>query len=200
MYTMNKFPIVDMIALYSVRRIETITWSPDHTYHIEKVRSCHSRTDGGVVKSFYSVETRRGEILDLVYNEEELTWSLEGREIEKILVQIHRHKHMHSRAHRIVPIRLELRKMRETNEPGLPLTWRVQPYRFQTGKILSSQVIEIRTRHLENVMITKHLHYVVRTDQNRYFHLVFIQDEQDWRFMQEVDEELFFATHFGRGV
>src|SRR5690625_3772557 len=189
-----------MIALYSLRAVERVTWIPDDPAPIGTGRSCRRRRKSGVVKSFHSVETRRGEILDLVYNEEELAWSLEGREIEKILVQIHRHKHMHSRAHRIVPIRLELRKMRETNEPGLPLTWRVQPYRFQTGKILSSQVIEIRTRHLENVMITKHLHYVVRTDQNRYFHLVFIQDEQDWRFMQEVDEELFFATHFGRGV
>lgn len=192
---MNKFPIVDIITLYSARRIETITWDPVCTHPIKRVRSCHSRADGGVRKSFYSVETRKGAFMELVYNEEELTWSLGDGETVKVLAQIHRHKHMHSRAHRIVPIRFETGTSPE-DETGLPLTWRVQPYRFQSGKIPSSQIVEIRTRHLENVMITKHLHYVVRTDQNRYFHLVFVQDEHDWRFMQEVDEELFFANIF----
>lgn len=54
------------------------------------------------------------------------------------------------------------------------------------------QVTGIETRHIENVMITKHLHYVVQTDSGRFFHLVYILDQTDWRFMQEVDEELFF--------
>ena len=193
---MNKFPIVNMIALYSARRATPLTWNPIYTYHIKRVRSCHSRIDGGVIKSFYSVETQRGEIMDLVYHEEELKWTLDGRETDKMVVQVHRHKHLHSRAHRVVPIRFELQEPGEARETRLPLTWRMQPYRFQTGKISSGQVVEIRTRHLENMMITKHLHYVVRTDQNRSFHLVFIQDEHDWRFMQEVDEELFFASTF----
>jgi len=69
----------------------------------------------------------------------------------------------------------------------------MQPYRFRSGKIPSSQVIGLPTRHLENTMITKELNYVAETDQNRFFHLVYILDEMDWRFMQEVDEQYLFV-------
>ncbi len=69
----------------------------------------------------------------------------------------------------------------------------MQPYRFRSGKIPSSQVIRLPTQHLENTIITKELNYVAETDQHRFFHLVYILDEMDWRFIQEVDEQYLFV-------
>ena len=203
-FAMNRFPIVEMIAFYSrFERLARPAWRTAYTRQLKRVRSCHSRTDGGIKKSFYSVETKSGEIVDLVYNEEELIWTLEPsviypvHAVDRVLALIKRHKHTPSRAHRIIPYRFEIVPKDELKKTGdgveLPLTLRVQPFRFQSGKIPSSQVVNVVTRHLENVMITKHLHYVVETDQQRFYHMVFVQDEGDWRLMQEVDEEFFFV-------
>lgn len=171
--------------------------------HMARVRSCHSKVDGGVRKSFYSVETKEGPIMELVFNEEELLWSLDPNSnmndyaVDRVLALIQRHKHLPSRAHRIVPYRFEIipRSQIQQEQPGieLPLVQRMQPYRFQSGKINSAQVTDIPTKHMENVMITKQLHYVVETDIQRFFHLVYILDEMDWRLIQEVDEEFFFV-------
>lgn len=115
--------------------------------------------------------------------------------VDRILALINRHKHTPSRAHRVIPYRFEIlpgkKVINGTEKTELPLIRRVQPYRFQSGKLESAQVIDVVTRHLENTMITKHLHYVVETDLHRFFHLVYNLDEEDWRFMQEVDEEFF---------
>lgn len=56
---------------------------------------------------------------------------------------------------------------------------------------------QIETRHLENVMVTKHAHYVVEDTDGRFYHLVYILDEGDWRFMQEVDEQFLFVRAKG---
>lgn len=167
------------------------------------IRSCHSKIDGGVKKSFYSIETKAGKIINLIFDEEELIWELEPGEpytnhvVDRVLAFVQRHKHLPSRAHRIIPYRFEIipkNKIHDDDRETDPaLVERMQPFRFQSGKMHSMQVVRIVTRHLENVMITKHLHYVVETDSNRFFHLVYILDEADWRFMQEVDEELFFV-------
>jgi len=201
---MNTFPIIEMLALYCrSRRLEKPTWRTASTRHLHRVRSCHSKTDGGVRKSYYSIETKCGEIFDLIYNEEELIWSLDpsdrypDHEVDNVLALVKRHKHTPSRAHRIIPYRFEvIPKSHIQNKDGRPvppLVQRVEPFRFQSGKIPSSQIIDIVTRHVENVMVTKHLHYVVETDQHRYFHIVYILDESDWRLMNEVDEQFFFV-------
>ena len=187
---MNKFPIVEMLAFFSCyQRHSCLEWRTAHTRQIKQIRSCHSQVDGGVKKSFYTLETRSGEIIDLEYNEEELTWKLKPSDlypdhvVDRVLALIKRHKHTHSRAHRIIPFRFEIIPTQDIQDKpqkaGLPLVHRVQPYRFQSGKLPSTQVTDIVTRHLENVMVTKHLHYVVKTDQNRFFHLVYILDEAD---------------------
>lgn len=201
---MNKYPIVEMLAFFCrYDRLEKPEWRKPYTKHLKRVRSCHSKMDGDVRKSFYTIETKSGEILDLVFNEDELVWSLEqngeykGMVVDRLLALIDRHKHKPSRAHRVIPYRFEILPQEiaanRTGKTELPLVRRVQPYRFQSGKLESAQVIDVVTRHLENTMITKHLHYVVETDLHRFFHLVYILDEEDWRFMQEVDEEFFFV-------
>ncbi|MBO6584767.1 MAG: hypothetical protein JJ953_01545 [Gracilimonas sp.] len=201
---MNKFPLVDMLAVFTrYGGIEPPYWRKLYQRDVAHVRSCHSKVQGGIRKSFYTVETKSGDILDLVFDEEELLWSLipqpgyEGKTIDRMLVYVQRHKHLPSRAHRIVPYRFELlpEELAKKHYDGTerPLIQRMQPYRFQSGKINSAQVIGIPTRHTENVMITKELNYVVETDEHRFFHLVYILDQLDWRMMQEVDEEFFFV-------
>lgn len=201
---MNKFPLVEMIAFFSqYLQDQKPVWREPYVKHTARIRSCHSKMDGGVRKSFFSVETKMGSIFDLVFDEEELLWSLDARSnmahytVDRVLALIQRHKHLPSRAHRIIPYRFEIipraQVQRKQSGMELSLVQRVQPYRFQSGKIISAQVIKIPTKHLENVMITKQLHYVVETDAQRFFHLVYILDEMDWRMIQEVDEEFFFV-------
>lgn len=200
---MNEFPIIEMLAFYSrFSRAENPAWRGIYTKQLKKVRSCHSKSDGGVKQSFYTIETSSGDIIDLVFEEESLIWKLQSSDmypnhvVDKVLALTRRHKHTPSKAHRIIPYRFEIipkSKTGQNNGIEHPLINRVQPYRFRSGKLPSTQTLNIVTRHLENVMITKHLHYVVETDQHRFFHIVYVLDQSDWRLMNEVDEQFLFV-------
>lgn len=157
--------------------------------------------EGGIKKSFYTVETKEGEILNMQLDQEEMIWELDpiepfkGYVIDRLLVYVKRHKHLPSDSHRIIPLRFELipkEKMDRISPIEMALVDRVQPYRFRKGKV-SVQVKRIETKHLENVMVTKHAHYVAEDTDGRFYHLVYILDEGDWRFMQEVDEQFLFV-------
>jgi hypothetical protein len=200
---MNKFPLVEMLAIFA--RYEPIShpdWRLPYRRDVARVRSCHSKQQGGVQKSFYTIETKSGEIINLIFNEQKLLWSLdkttgyEDKAIDRVLALVERHKHKPSRAHRVIPYRFELlpEELAKRNYDGTekPLIHRVQPYRFLRSKT-PYQVTGIPTRHLENTMITKELNYVVEIDEQLFFHLIYILDEMDWRFMQEVDGEFFFV-------
>ena len=41
-------------------------------------------------------------------------------------------------------------------------------------------------------MVTRHLHYIVEDTERRFYHVVYILDQGDWRFIQEVDEQFLF--------
>ncbi|MCH2449239.1 MAG: hypothetical protein MK198_03755 [Gracilimonas sp.] len=200
---MNKFPLVEMLAFFS--RYEPVAhpdWRLPYRRDVKQVRSCFTKTQGGVIRSFYKLETKQGELITLSFNEQELLWSLDKSEgfedqaIDRVLVLMERHKHKSSRAHRIIPYRFELLPeelaKRKYNGTEKPLIKRVQPYRFLRSKT-PYQVIGIPTLHMENTMITKELNYVVQADNERFYHLVYILDKLDWRFMQEVNEEFFFV-------
>lgn len=201
---MNNFPLVEMLAFFSrYGHSAPPDWRLPYRKDVARVRSCHSKEKGGVRKSYYTVETKSGEILNLVFDEQELLWSIEKssgyeeKAVDRVLALVDRHKHKPSRAHRVIPYRFELlpeelaKRIYDGTEK--PLIRRVEPYRFRSGRLTSAQVINIPTRHLENTMITKELNYVVETDLHRFFHLVYVLDQMDWRFMQEVDEEFFFV-------
>ena len=201
---MNTYPIIEMLAFFCrFERLDNPRWRKSYVRHVKRVRSRHSKIDGDVRKSYYTIETKNGEIVDLVFDEDQLLWSLEqtgeqkGKVVDRVLVLVNRHKHTLSRAHRITPYRFEILPDSAVHHTAgkteLPLVRRVQPYRLQTNKLESAQVISVVTRHLENTMFTRHLHYVVETDIRRFFHLVYVLDEQVWRFMQEVDEQFLFV-------
>lgn len=202
---MNKFPLVEMVAFFADLLNETPIWRRGLVRHTRRVRSSHTKLEGGIKKSQYTVETKEGEIVNLSLDHEEMIWELDpidpfkGFVIDRLLVYVKRHKHLPSESHRIVPIRFELiprEKLDRKTPIELAFMDRMQPYRFKKGKI-SIQVKQIETRHLENVMVTKHAHYVVEDTDGRFYHLVYILDEGDWRFMQEVDEQFLFVRAKG---
>jgi len=199
---MNKFPLVEMVAFFCrFSRPETPAWRKEFVRHTKRVRSSHTKLEGGIKKSFYTVETKEGEILNLNLDQEEMIWGLDSIEpfkgyvVDRLLVYVKRHKHLPSDSHRIIPLRFELipkEKMERKSPIELALVDRMQPYRFRKAKV-SVQVKRIETKHLENVMVTKHVHYVAEDTDGRFYHLVYILDEGDWRFMQEVDEQFLFV-------
>lgn len=198
---MNEEPIVEMLAFFSrFKRINNPEWNPKYLLKMKEIRSCHSRTEGGVRKSYYSIETYCGQLVELIFCEDDLTWNLksnsffEGHVVDNVLAHIHRHKHKPQRAYRVTPYKFELiplSEMETFNKTGLPFQFRIQPYRFKSGKFPSTQVISIAERHLEDHMSTKILHYVVVTDSKRYMHFYYTLDQLDWRFRKEIDPDFY---------
>lgn len=193
---MKQFPLIEIIVFFS--RFEWLkqpVWRTEHTKHIKQVRSRHTKHDGGVVKSYFNLETKEGEIYNVVFDHEELVWECEQPEIklDRMLAHIKRHKHVPSLAHRIEPIRFEITPNNESHSTDKPIVDRLTPFRFILGKNTPYQVHNIETKHIENLMVTKHLHYVTETTERRFFHVVFIPDQLDWRMMQEVDEQYLFV-------
>ena len=165
---------------------------------------------GGVPYSFFSITTQHGETMDVRFNHDELLWdivALPGSDssvhsedesrlvIDRVLVHQQRHKHQPSLAHRIRPIRFEwlpyAQCARQSSIEHAKID-RMHPYRFLKGKNSSYQIHSIETRHLEDVMVTRHLHYIVEDTERRFYHVVYILDQGDWRFIQEVDEQFLF--------
>ena len=200
---MNKYPLIEMIALFIRHsRLEKPEWRNAFVHQVERVRSSHSKVEGGIKKSFYNVETKKGEIINLEFNQEDLLWELEKTEIfkgfvvDRVLAHCKRHKHSPSDSHRIIPVRFEVFPIEfiERKTPIEPaLIDRIKPYRFKKSRNGSIQVKSIETQHLENKFTEKNLNYVVEDTDGRFYHVVFIPDLLDWRFMQEVDEQFFFV-------
>ena len=120
---MNNFPLVEMLAFFPrYSEVYTFDWRPRYVRQVRHIRSCHTKTLGGVQYSFFSIVTQQGEAMDVRFNHDELLWdivALPGSElaihsedgshfvIDRILVHQQRHKHQPSMAHRIRPIRFE---------------------------------------------------------------------------------------------
>ncbi|MCC5907172.1 MAG: hypothetical protein JJU13_13255 [Balneolaceae bacterium] len=195
----SDFIVVDMIALYSrFSRLRKPRWRASVTLYLKRIRHYHSRVDGGVRKSYYTFESPNDELIDLVYNEDELTWEKEpddyyaDHKLTVVLALILKEIDQPSRAHRIIPLRLGLitdqKSISNKVGTGLPLSYRVQPFRFQSESVLSTQVMGIISRKQKNKSLTKELHYIVKTDSGQHYHLVFDQDQSDWVFVKVVDD------------
>ena len=208
---MNNFPLVEMLAFFPrYSEVHTFDWRRRYVRQVRHIRSCHTKTLGGVQYSFFSIVTQQGEAMDVRFNHDELFWdvvALPGSElaihsedgshfvIDRILVHQQRHKHQPSLAHRMRPIRFEWLPHAQCARQS-PIEYakvdRMHPYRFLKGKNSSYQVHRIETRHLEDVIVTRHFHYVVEDTERRFYHVVYILDQGDWRFIQEVDEQFLF--------
>jgi hypothetical protein len=81
--------------------------------------------------------------------------------------------------------------MRGFRHPEIP--HQITPYRFETRDGDRHRIAQIRQVHRERVGKAFHYHFVVKTDEQRYFHLVFDAQTLTWRMVQEVDEELLFS-------
>lgn len=84
-----------------------------------------------------------------------------------------------------------LNVMRGFSSPALK--HQVTPYRFETNKGETFKVKQIRQVHRERVGDAIHMHYVLKTTDDRFFHLVLDSASFTWRMVQEVDEQLFFS-------
>ena len=191
--------VVDMIVLYSrFSRMRKPRWRASVTLYLKRIRLFHSRVNGGIRRSYYTFESTKGELIDLVYNEEELLWEKEPDEfysaydLTSVLALIRMEKNQPSRAHRVVPLRLGLvpKNISQKEHPatGLPLTYRIQSYRFQSESVLSAQVVDIPSRKQKNMPQTKQLHYIVKADTGQHYELAFDQDQSDWLLVRTVDD------------
>lgn len=72
------------------------------------------------------------------------------------------------------------------------LPYKITPYRFQLPDGRSYRVRKIRRMTTQKVGQFLHYHFVVQTEDERYFHLVLDSGSLVWRMVQEVDEALFF--------
>ena len=65
--------IVDMIAFYArFSHMRKPRWRASITLYLKRIRLFHSRVNGGIRRSYYTFESTEGELIDLVYNEEDL--------------------------------------------------------------------------------------------------------------------------------
>ena len=208
---MNNFPLIEMLTFFPrYSEAHTFDWRHRYVRKVRQIKSCHTKMLGGVPYSFFSIITQHGETIDVRFNHDELLWdivALPGSDssvhsddesrlvIDRVLVHQQRHKHQPSLAHRIRPIRFEwlpyAQCARQSSIEHAKID-RMHPYRFLKGKNSSYQIHSIETRHLEDVMITRHLHYIVEDTERRFYHVVYILDQGDWRFIQEVDEQFLF--------
>jgi len=203
---MSEYPNVDIIVLFSRRKdacVPNLDWETAGGRYIEQVRSSHTRREGNVVKSYYAVETCRGEIVQLIYDRQALLWNAksleedEGQEyaVDFVLAHSRPTVTVPSYDHRLIPYRfMVMPERRKTTSPvsiACPLIYRMQPFRFLRRRH-SMQVMAIRCRHTEDIKHTSHLHYVVKTDGERYFNLVYDRKTCMWKFIHEVDAMLLF--------
>jgi len=85
-------------------------------------------------------------------------------------------------AHKIIPLRFEIFPKEEVDRRTpieFALIDRLRPYRIKRGNHGLIQVSRIETSHMENIMITNHLHFVVEDTQQWFYHLIYTLDQLD---------------------
>ncbi len=68
----------------------------------------------------------------------------------------------------------------------------ITPLRFQLPDGQSHRIAQVRQSHVERVGQTRHYHFVVRSTEQRYFHIVFDAGKLTWHLVQEVNADLLF--------
>jgi len=68
----------------------------------------------------------------------------------------------------------------------------ITPFRFELPDGTEHRIATIRQAHRERVGGSVHYHYVVKTREERYFHIVFDSEKLRWHLVQEFDAELLF--------
>lgn len=217
---MQSYPMIDVLVFFASNIANTgFEWRKECRRDIAQIRSGYTKRDGGSAIAYYTVALKTGGIMELAYDTAELLWFLpksvineayQGYSIDRMLALFRRNKNVGSINQRITPYRFELikagsnephqvpskqsyrKKLEIAQKPLGPLSERLSPFRILKSPRDPHQVVEVVTRHTENLMTTKHLHFVVKTDANWYYHINFEMDLLDWRFIQQVDAEFFF--------
>jgi hypothetical protein len=197
--------MLDVVAFFGLSAGDTPeNISATGRIDIIRIRSRHTKRQGASFVAWYVVQTRQAGLLELCFDQAELQWHLpntacnaayQHSHIQGVLAWYHRQRSYPRLDQRIEPLRFYLSDQPSPKKNRLPaLPYRLSPYRIQDSQGRSYQVVAIPTRHLENLMTTKHLHYVVQLDDQRYQHIVLEKDLNDWRCIQEVDAAFFFMN------
>lgn len=197
---MQQFPPIDVLTLFNrFDTIEQVDWRPLYRRDLKKVIHVKTKTSKTASSLHYSFETKQGDFVDLVFDQVNLTWTIDksgnhtGYEVDRVLAlfKATRKDYPH-----IIPYRFELlpEEVAKKNYSGTEklLMERLQPYRFQTKDQKSIQVVDLPTKHLEDIKTTKHLNYVVKSEAGKFYHILLVLNKLQWIYMQEVPEELFF--------
>lgn len=72
------------------------------------------------------------------------------------------------------------------------LKYPITPFRFELPNGEVHHIKEIRQTHRERVGHSVHIHFVVQTKEQRYFHIVFDTGNLQWKLIQEFDPEFLF--------
>ncbi len=69
---------------------------------------------------------------------------------------------------------------------------RITPMGFEEADGQIHRIAHIRRTYIEKVGDGSHIHFVVRTEGDRYFDLVFDSKKMAWFVVLELEESLFF--------
>jgi hypothetical protein len=69
---------------------------------------------------------------------------------------------------------------------------RITPVAVEESGGTQHRVAQIRRTYIEKVGDSSRIHFVIRTEADRYFDLVFDTRNMVWFFVLELDETLFF--------
>lgn len=200
---MPDFPNIDVIAVFcNFAREEQFTWRQDYRREVKGIHSIKPKTKDGSLLYTYIIETDKNELLELIFDTNAIRWGIgsgagsKDPSIDKVLVHIKKTRKVQTKAHRVIPYRFELiptpmiSSLYEKHD--LTPNHYLQPYRFMIEDQGTLQVIEVVTRHIEDMKVKKAYNFVVKTTSGKYYHLIYMPETQEWVFIQEVDEELFF--------
>ncbi|MCH8494453.1 MAG: hypothetical protein LAT57_02315 [Balneolales bacterium] len=66
---------------------------------------------------------------------------------------------------------------------------RIAPHRFLTPKGETHVIAEVRRSYTERVGDSQHIHFVVQTQQGRYFDIVYDSKQIAWYLVLEIEDE-----------
>lgn len=69
---------------------------------------------------------------------------------------------------------------------------RITPLGFEESDGAIHRIASVRRTYIEKVGEGSHVHFVIRTDKDRYFDLVFDTRKMAWFLVLELEERLFF--------
>lgn len=72
------------------------------------------------------------------------------------------------------------------------LKYQITPFRFDRKNGESHKITQIRQCYRDRKGSVQYLHYVIKTYDNRIFHIAWVSSTQQWYMVNNVEDELLF--------